>query len=777
MITVVKSDKLVNGTLTPTSSYITSAEDKIVLQPRFQKETRRKNLDGWEIEVELPLKYREHIKQGYIVLAETKESGVQPFRINNMYYNKHIVSFTAYHIMFDTNRLIVEQVSIEGASLSSALQTINNSLDIKSPYTVSTTVSGEVYIDVFGAPYLQVLKDITEQTNTVVVADGWNLEVRANEGRDRGETISYSKNLANFDYRENFDSVVTKIYPFFQIDEETRITLPEIYIEGDVQYTQPFSKSVEFTPRAEVWLEGEGENEEQILNTEVLIADLRQQAENYLTVYQYPLTSLRVTSHLKTDVRIGDTVHLKHPALTQAIPVGKDIDIDDIPLSIPIEVYAYEYDMISKTLLSITYGDYETSTYKQIQDMIEEKADEVQKDSDKKYTSAIKWLELLDKMQGNIKETIEDNWDALQDQAEIIENLNKNGHAIIYEDEHLFVDRLPVSEATNVLKLGAGGILASTTGVDGPYDLAIGIDGTINASLIKFGKLDGGLIEVDSIKSDSLSLEAREFILNLTQRGGGNFVHNSVFLAGDKFWQKEGAAKIERSNSNWVMQGVSRSGITVLHGPFEDSKLRQKVVVVTGEIFTLSFRAFLSNFNIVASVKINEISESDYLGTGKTTPIKEHIVEVKGTGGSNYKYEFVPESQYLEIEIITHNRTAGENMVVELSDIMLARGFSDVWEPAPGEIYGADVQIDHEGIRVLQRSADTGQELGHTSITPHEFSGYYGGQQIFTLNRDITEVMGLKVKEKGLYVPPIKMVQNKRDGGSLDIVWTGFKEE
>jgi hypothetical protein len=103
---------------------------------------------------------------------------------------------------------------------------------------------------------------------------------------------------------------------------------------------------------------------------------------------------------------------------------------------------------------------------------------------------------------------------------------------------------------------------------------------------------------------------------------------------------------------------------------------------------------------------------------------------------------------------------------IELTDLMLTQGRNyDYWSQAAGETYTLNVRMDGHGIRVY--SADG---LGSTIMSPEEFAGYYNNRKIFTLNGDTTEVMGLMIKEKGLFIPPVKFVQTS---DSLDIVWTG----
>ena len=96
---------------------------------------------------------------------------------------------------------------------------------------------------------------------------------------------------------------------------------------------------------------------------------------------------------------------------------------------------------------------------------------------------------------------------------------------------------------------------------------------------------------------------------------------------------------------------------------------------------------------------------------------------------------------------------------------MLAQGENYYWSQAMGETYTLYVKVDGEGIEVTSSDGK-----GKTIMSPEEFAGYYNNRKIFTLNGEITEVMGLLIKEKGLYIPPVKFVQTSE---SLDVVWTG----
>lgn len=94
------------------------------------------------------------------------------------------------------------------------------------------------------------------------------------------------------------------------------------------------------------------------------------------------------------------------------------------------------------------------------------------------------------------------------------ENLLINGHKIETKDGTYYVDQLPKEKAKNVLRIGLGGIMGSSNGWNGPYSLAIGNDGSINADRIITGFLDADRIKANSITADKLTVKAKEELIN-----------------------------------------------------------------------------------------------------------------------------------------------------------------------------------------------------------------------------------------------------------------------
>lgn len=112
------------------------------------------------------------------------------------------------------------------------------------------------------------------------------------------------------------------------------------------------------------------------------------------------------------------------------------------------------------------------------------------------------------------------------------EKLLLNGYKIETENGTYYVDQLPKEKAKNVLRIGLGGIMGSSTGWNGTYSLAISNDGIINADRILTGFLDGDRIKANSITSDRLTVKAKEEITDglVKKENFNNFLVNNQVL-------------------------------------------------------------------------------------------------------------------------------------------------------------------------------------------------------------------------------------------------------
>ena len=83
----------------------------IVINPLKLIETKKKSLNGWYINVEIPIEYKEYIQQDKLCVVKTKSKlRPQAFRIGNIEYTQRKIIFTANHVVFDAKDYFLADV-------------------------------------------------------------------------------------------------------------------------------------------------------------------------------------------------------------------------------------------------------------------------------------------------------------------------------------------------------------------------------------------------------------------------------------------------------------------------------------------------------------------------------------------------------------------------------------------------------------------------------------------------------------------------------------------
>lgn len=417
-----------------------STAGNIIIEPTKCREFKKKSLNGWYIEVEMPIKYKDYIEKDKLCVVKTKSKlNPQAFRIaDNIQYTSKKISFTAEHVMFDARNYLLIDVRPTNLNGINTLNYINERTDNVSPFTMFSNIENVNTAYFIRKNLLEAWAIIEERWNGVFDADNWNISFLQSVGNDNGETIIYGKNMQSMEIFEDWSSVVTKLYPVGY----DGLMLPEQYLESDVQYEIPYTRTIDF----QTDLEQEEQTEENLIN------ELRENALKYLEENKYPKVSYTTVSNINDDMEVGDLIQVLHPLV-----------------SIKTEVLEYEYDIISKKIKSLTFGNFSRD--------VKAKFDNIKSSIDK-------ISQVLSKQEITIK-----------NQTELINSLNKNGYVYIDDNEILILDKLPKEEAKNVWRFGLGGIGFSSNGYEGPFEIAITMDGQINANFITTGTMSVSRIE------------------------------------------------------------------------------------------------------------------------------------------------------------------------------------------------------------------------------------------------------------------------------------------
>lgn len=528
-----------------------STNGNIVIKPLKCKERKKKSLNGWYIDVEVDIKYADYILTDKLCVVKTK-SKVKPqaFRIENPTKTDKTISFTANHVMFDAKRYHLFDVRPTEQNGQNALSYINERTDNTSPFTVFSNVENISTAYFIRKSLLEAWAVIEERWNGVFDADNWDISFLNKVGNDNGETIIYGKNMQGIRIFEDWSNVCTKVCPVGY----DGITLPEEYLESDIKYEVPYTKTIDF----ETKIEDEEKTEEK------LIAELRENAENYLEENKYPQVSYEVTSNINQNMEIGDTIHVKHPLVM-----------------LLTEVQEYEHNILTGKIELLIFGNYTRD--------IKSKFDNI-KESVK-----------------NLTEEFSKQGITIEKQTNIINTLNKTGYVYIDENEILILDTLPREKAKNVWRFGLGGIGFSSNGYEGPFETAITMDGQINAKFITTGVMSvdriEGLFEQISIvvsnnlkdtndkleelekKNNELKILVDGLTNTMSNTGGANLLRNSVGYFDDEYWEGDivtiNSTEVKNNsisgNALYLQNGVISQEIQVKNGTYNISFIYKKV--------------------------------------------------------------------------------------------------------------------------------------------------------------------------------------------------------
>ncbi|EGO6562078.1 phage tail spike protein [Enterococcus faecalis] len=343
----------------------------------------------------------------------------------------------------------------------------------------------------------------------------FKLSLLRRRGRDNVGTVRYGKDLKGLTIKFDWQSIVTKVLPFAELQSGADGTSQRIY--GDAvkseyinKYPDVYAQYVQFT-------------EEQGVKD---LASLNKVANKYFTTLYPGSDKPKVSIELEIE-KLTDSEEAKEFAkmrnynLFDTFTVyHKFYDID-----IQTKVTGIVYDALAEKTIKITAGDIQVAFYKQ---------------QSQDFQEAIKTLTKKDYM-SNFIDYITDLINGVKGGS--ILQYPKNRPHTLY-----FMDTDSTDTAKNVIAINNQGIGFSTTGWKGPFRNAWTIDGILNADFIRAGKIRSDIFETsfnaygDILRLVNGALQAwngKTKIMELTKQGlefwNGNSHIGSIGTKGNPF--------------------------------------------------------------------------------------------------------------------------------------------------------------------------------------------------------------------------------------------------
>lgn len=494
--------------------------------------------DEYSLMIEYPVKgnLAEYLLEENIIKAEVGNGNLQLFRIKQVEKTITRIKVYALHIFYDLlDNLVIESTSTEvncQTALSNLLSSTEHPNSFEAFSDISLTASQNIEMK---NPVEAILGD---KENSIINLYGGELErnnlrigILSRLGKDNGVKIFLGKNINSINISTVSTSIVTRAIPI----GDNKLLLPEIYVDSPRIYEYPEPKYIKCDyPDIKV----DPENEDAYGTLEEAYAEMRRRAS-----------------------LIFSENHMDQPVI--------NIKLDWVELS-QVEEYKKRYSNIEKVELGDTvsvelYGNtYKTRCIKRIYNVLLKRAEffEIGTLKPNLLRSTNKEIAVVKK---RIEELPSSILTTAKDEATALITSAMGGYIHKTQSELYIMDTDEVETASHVWRWNINGLGYSSTGINGPYGIAITNDGQIVADFITAGTLNvskvGGLQDILSGLASSISLNGNNIqfaidSLNSMNTNGVGKLQNTLVTIND-----EG---VNISKSGQEMKSLlSNTGLTV----------------------------------------------------------------------------------------------------------------------------------------------------------------------------------------------------------------------
>ncbi|WP_242320763.1 phage tail spike protein [Bacillus cereus group sp. BfR-BA-01354] len=496
--------------------------------------------------------------KGQSLIQVPTPDGDQLFRVANPSASMGILSVFCYHVFYDLIDNFIEDTNIVGKTGIGALTQLKGALQYPSRFNFFSDIGKMNNARLVRMNPVEALLDTSKDNCFLnrwggeLKRDNFLVNILEKRGMDRGVKIQHKKDLLGYEASVDWQSPITKIMPI----GFDGLLLPEKYVtSANVdKYINPKIKTVAFeNVKAAI---GEYADDEDAIPLKDAYELLRQKARAMFEIdrVDQPLASYKVIFQ-----ELSQTEEYKNFAVLQSVYMGDTVTVqhDEDGIYIQAKVISYKYDPVKERYIDITLGNFKdsftskTNKIDKIQDEVLNITTDINvglSDADKRLNQLKDGLDTtnsnLNTTNGNLDTTngkvndletnlgetnsnlnttngkvndLETGLDNANDKIDgVIKDVNDLGPNIleqarqnatdlinsgfgsyvrVYPDRILIMDTNNEMTAKKVWQWNVNGLGYSSTGVNGPYGVAITKDGSIVADFIKTGKLNAGMVQ------------------------------------------------------------------------------------------------------------------------------------------------------------------------------------------------------------------------------------------------------------------------------------------
>ncbi|PGE86616.1 endopeptidase [Bacillus pseudomycoides] len=500
--------------------------------------------------------------EGMCIVKAPTPDGDQLFRIAAPTVSMGEIRAQCYHIFYDLTENLIEDIFIQTTNGNGAMNRLSAGCQYKHPFTFYSDIPSIASARIVRKNPVEAILDDSQDNSFInrwggeLKRDNFDVKMLKNRGMDHGVVIQHKKNLLGYEGDVDWKSPVTRIMP----KGFDGLLLPEKYVDSPLinKYPHPKIAVIEFSHiKAAV---GENAKDDDAVLLEEAYKLLRQASKEMFDIqhvdqprvtYKVEFQELSQTEEYKDyavlqRVWMGDTVTVKHP---------------EDGIDIQAKLVSYKYDPIKKEYKNITLGNYKAS-----------------------FTDI---AGKVDQIQNDLSNMPYDILDAAKEHATNLINSGFGGHVRIHPDRILIMDTKDEMTASKVWQWNINGLGYSNTGINGPYGLAMTMDGrivadfitagTMNGNLIKGGEINGATLRTSDTKNYvSISKQfIRLFESDITRMFLGYYINSrkemqpTIFLGGnDDITASQGAVAVYQQSDSYPKAG----GIGITRGYISGSK-------------------------------------------------------------------------------------------------------------------------------------------------------------------------------------------------------------
>ena len=404
-----------------------------------------------------------------IVKCKVSDGTNQCFIIKNVVKTYEKMTITCSHLFYLLLTDLAEDIYPQNLSPKPFLDWILARANYQLPFTTTSDVS----VQKTGRYVRRNLVDVIlgETDNSMVNLFGieikrnnWNIGLQSRVGADRGEKLIYGKNITGINLTIDSNEVYTRIMPVGY----DGLLLPEKYIDADNIDDYPYPKIAIFE-FSEIRYDPDDENAYQDIDDayDALRAAVQELYDNKVN---YPRINIKIDW-----LELSHTEEYKQYANLERVALGDTIYAEIFGLNYTTRVIKTEYNPLTDRIEKFEIGTVEPSYATQMN----------------KYE-----IDLQKINPASILEQATTNATNLITSA-------MGGYVYKTNNELYIMDAEDPSQAVHVWRWNINGLGYSSTGINGPYGLAMTMDGAIVADFISTGTLRTSVIQgYDSLTTE-----------------------------------------------------------------------------------------------------------------------------------------------------------------------------------------------------------------------------------------------------------------------------------